>query len=103
METQCTQTAREGIQEFGPWLTEHQYPGGRERGLLEIGGAEGKKRAERKHSHLGVPESWQEGRAEMEDERQKSREIEDHQGGWRESNLNANRWQRKAGWETGKK
>ena len=39
----------------------------------------------------------------MEDERQKSREIEDHQGDWRESNLNANRWQRKAGWEAGKK
>ena len=97
METQCTQTAREGIQEFGPWLTEHQYPGGRERGLLEIGGAEGKKRAERKHSHLGVPESWKEGRAEMEEERQKYRETEDHQGGWIESNLKANIWQREGG------
>ena len=27
---------------MGPWLTEQQYPGGRERGLLEIGGAEKK-------------------------------------------------------------
>ena len=36
---------------------------------------------------MGVPESWQKGQAEMEDERQKCREIEAHQGGWRESNL----------------
>ena len=43
---------------------------------------------------MGVPESWEEGRAEMEEERQKCREIEAHQGGWRESNLKANRWQR---------
>ena len=43
---------------------------------------------------MGVPESWEEGRAEMEEERQKCREIEAHQGGWRESNLKVNRWQR---------
>ena len=29
------------------------------------------KQGERKHSHLGVPESWEEGRAEMKEERQK--------------------------------
>ena len=40
-----------------------------------------RKEAERKHSHLGVPESWEEGRPEMEEERRKYREIEDHQGG----------------------
>ena len=40
-----------------------------------------RKEAERKHSHLGVPESWEEGRPEMEEERLKYREIEDHQGG----------------------
>ena len=34
-----------------------------------------RKEAERKHSHLGVPESWEEGRAEMEEERQKFVEI----------------------------
>ena len=62
-----------------------------------------KKEAERKHSHLGVPESWEEGRPEMEEERLKYREIEDHQGGWRESVLTVNRWQREAGWESGKK
>jgi len=39
-----------------------------------------RKEAERKHSHLRVPESWEEERAKMEEER---REIEDHQGGWR--------------------
>ena len=50
-----------------------------------------------------MPESWEEGRAEVEEEKQKSMEIEDHQGGWRESNLKANRWQREAGWEAGKK
>ena len=54
------------------------------------------------HSHLGVPESWEGGRAEMEEERQKYSEIENHQGGWRESNLKANRWQREVGWEAGK-
>ena len=48
-------------------------------------------------------QSWKEGRAEMEEERQKYRETEDHQGGWRESNLKANRWQREAGSEAGKK
>ena len=52
---------------------------------------------------MGVPESWEEGRAEVEEEKQKSMETEDHQGGWRESNLKANRWQREAGWEVGKK
>ena len=53
-----------------------------------------RKEAERKHSHLGVPESWEEGRPEMEEERLKYRETEDHQGGWRESILTVNRWQR---------
>ena len=46
---------------------------------------------------MGVPESWEEGRAEMEEERQKYRETEDHQGGWIESNLKANIWQREGG------
>ena len=59
-----------------------------------------RKEAERKHSHLRMPESWEEGRAEMEEER---REIEDHQGGWRERILKGNKWQREAGWESGKK
>ena len=45
---------------------------------------------------------WEGGRAEMEEERQKYSEIENHQGGWRESNLKANRWQREVGWEAGK-
>ena len=61
-----------------------------------------RKEAERKHNHLGVPESWEKGRPEMEEERLKYREIEDHQGGWRESILTVNRWQREAGWESGK-
>ena len=52
---------------------------------------------------MGVPESWEGGKAEMEEEKQKYREIEDHLGGWRESNLKANRWHREAGWEAGKK
>ena len=30
-------------------------------------------------------------------------EIEDHQEGWRESILMGNRWEREAGWESGKK
>ena len=34
-----------------------------------------RKEAERKHSHLRMPESWEEGRAEMEEERQKFVEI----------------------------
>ena len=59
-----------------------------------------RKEAERKHSHLRMPESWEEGRAEMEEER---REIEDHQGGWRERILMGNKWQREDGWESEKK
>ena len=30
-----------------------------------------RKETERKRSHVGMPESWEEGRAEMEEERQK--------------------------------
>jgi len=53
--------------------------------------------------HLEVPESSEEGRAEMEEERQKYREILDYQGGWRVSIFMGNKWQREAGWESGKK
>ena len=52
--------------------------------------------------HLEVPESWEEGRADMEEERQKYMEILDCQGGWRESIFMENRWQREAGYESGK-
>ena len=60
-----------------------------------------KKRAERKHSHLGVPESWEEGRAEVEEGRNTgrlriTREVERKQ-------LEGDRWQREAEWEAGKK
>ena len=60
-----------------------------------------KKRAERKHSHLGVPESWEEGRAEVEEGRNTgrlriTREVERKQ-------LEGDRWKREAGWEAGKK
>ena len=51
---------------------------------------------------MGVPESWEEGRAEMEEERQKFLEIEDHQGGWIRSILQGTDG-REAGWESGKK
>ena len=46
---------------------------------------------------MGVPESWEEERAEVEEERQKYKEFEDHQGGWSEGSLKANRWQREVG------
>ena len=51
---------------------------------------------------MEVPESWEEGRADMEEERQKYMEILDCQGGWRESIFMENRWQREAGYESGK-
>ena len=40
-----------------------------------IGGAEKASMVKGNISHLGVPESWEEGRAEMEEERQKFVEI----------------------------
>ena len=52
---------------------------------------------------MEVPESSEEGRAEMEEERQKYREILDYQGGWTVSIFMGNKWQREAGWESGKK
>ena len=52
--------------------------------------------------HLEVPESLEEGRAELEEERQKYMEILDYQGGWRVSIFMGNKWQREAGWELGK-
>ena len=53
--------------------------------------------------HLEVPESLEEGRADVEEERQIYREILDYQGGWRISIFMGNKWQREAGWESGKK
>ena len=97
MERQFTQRARKGNTRVGT-LTYKQYAAGRERGLLVVGGAEKASMVKGNISHLGVPESWEEGRPEMEEERLKYREIEDHQGGWRESILTGNRWQRKAEW-----
>ena len=52
--------------------------------------------------HLEVPESLEEDRAELEEERQKYMEILDYQGGWRVSIFMGNKWQREAGWELGK-
>ena len=97
MKRQFTQTACKGDTRLGA-LAYRQYPAGRERGLLVTGGAE--KKSELKGSIVtwGAREL-----AEMEEERQKYREIEDRQGGWRESILTGNRWQREAGWESGKK
>ena len=37
--------------------------------------------------YLEVPESWEEGRAEMEEERQKYMEILDYQGGGEKTSL----------------
>ena len=45
---------------------------------------------------MGVPECWEGGRAEVEEERQKYKEIERKQ-------LEGDRWKREAGWEAGKK
>ena len=44
--------------------------------------------------HLEVPESWEEERADVEEERQKYKEILDYQGGWRKRIFMRNRWQR---------
>ena len=43
--------------------------------------------------HLEVPESWEEERADVEEERQKYKEILDYQGGWRKRIFMRNRWQ----------
>ena len=97
MERQFTQPAK-GIQELEP---EQQYPGGRERGLLVIGGAERKselkggiatwecQRVGRKGGQRWKKKGRNTGRLRI------TREVE--------SNLKANRWQREAGWEAGKK
>ena len=65
-----------------------------------IGGAE-------KESELkGNIASWgcqRVGRKGGQRWRTKGRNMEDHQRGWRESNLTGNRWQREAGWKAGKK
>ena len=88
-----------GIQELGP---EPQYPAGRERGLLEIGGAE--KKSEPKGS-IATWKCQRVGRKGGQRWRKKgrntgrlriTREVERKQ-------LEGDRWQREAEWEAGKK
>lgn len=59
MERQFTEETPQGIQDLQT-LTYKQYPAGREKGLLVVGGAE--KEAERKHTAIGCQRVGRKGR-----------------------------------------